>query len=145
MENVFRPVENLVNYPEEQDMNRIAILIILVSILSGCITADFIRLDSEIRAETNPEQIEVLVEDPERPYKVIAMIEVSDEGWDFYLEELKDRMVIETAALGGDAVIIGIESRDSGTIFTPMGAGGFIGTNLKEKRILGKVIVYTKN
>jgi len=85
------------------------------------------------------------VEDPERPYKVIAMIEVSDEGWDFYLEELKDRMVIETAALGGDAVIIGIESRDSGTIFTPMGAGGFIGTNLKEKRILGKVIVYTKN
>lgn len=116
--------------------------ILCVSLLAACITADVLRLDSEDRPATDPAQVELLVDEPDRSYKTIAVITVSDEAWGLPLEELKVRLVTEASALGGDAVIVGIESHDAGTFFSPIGAYGLIGANLEEKRLLGKVIVF---
>jgi hypothetical protein len=52
---------------------------------------------------------------------VIAIVEVSDQGWGLGLEELKQSMLRETAALGGNAVIVGTATSRTGTAFVPIG------------------------
>lgn len=71
------------------------------------------------------------------------MVEASDQGWGLGLEELKQKILKEAAALGGDAVILGTEASLSGTDFVPIGDTSF-GVDDVEKKLIGKVIVYTE-
>ena len=120
-----------------------AALLMLVLAIVGCTTtSDVMRLDETARAPTPLSDVAVLVEDPSRPYSVIAMVEVSDQGWNLSLEELKQSMLKEAAALGGDAVIVGVSSSQSGTAFVPIG-NMYYGVDQVEKKLLGKVVVYT--
>jgi hypothetical protein len=100
------------------------------------------RLDNTARAPTLQSDVAVLVEEPSRPYSVIAKVEVSDQGWGLSFEDLKQKMQREAAAIGGDAVIIGTEATLSGTDFVPIGDTVF-GVDDVEKKLIGKVIVYT--
>jgi hypothetical protein len=100
------------------------------------------RLDDTTRAPTPLSDIDVLVEAPSRPYSVIAMVEVSDQGWGLGLEELKQSMLQQVSDLGGDAVIVGLSSSQSGTAFVPIG-NMYYGVNQVEKKLLGKVVVYS--
>jgi hypothetical protein len=120
----------------------IVFIALFVSLIYACVTSDILRLDSENRPARDPSEVQLLVEEPDQPYKSIAMITVSDEAWGLPLEELKTRLLSDAALLGGDAVIVGIESHDAGTVFSPISGYSFIGTNLEEKRLLGKVIVF---
>jgi hypothetical protein len=118
-------------------------LFALVLATVGCTTtSDVTRLDNSVRAPTAQSDVAVLVEEPSRPYSVIAMVEVSDQGWDFSLEDLKQTMLKEAAALGGDAVIVGTDTSLSGTDFVPIGNTVF-GVGEVEKKLIGKVVVYT--
>lgn len=91
-------------------------------LLFGCTTSDVMRLDGVSRPATLPANVEVFVEEPQRPYKAIAIIEISDDGNDMGLEYLKNEMVREAAKLGADAVIIGARgSKNQGTTFIPIG------------------------
>ena len=72
----------------------------------------------------------------------MAIVQASDQGWGLSLEVLKRKMVERAAALGGDAVILGQQSaQPGGPYFTPMGATLYT-TNVQEKYLAGKVIVF---
>lgn len=123
-------------------MRFLALLLFALATVSCTTTSDVKLLDSTARAPTLHSDVAVLVEEPSRPYTAIAMVEVSDQGWGFGLEELKQKILKEAAALGGDAVILGTEASLSGTDFAPIGDTIF-GVDDVEKKLIGKVIVYT--
>ncbi len=123
-------------------MRCLALLLLVLATVGCTTTSDVKRLDNTARASTLQSDVVVLVEEPSRPYSVIAMVEVSDQGWGLSLEALKQRMQREAAALGGDAVIIGTEASLSGTDFVPIGNTVF-GVDQVEKKLIGKVVVYT--
>ena len=111
-------------------------------LLLGCATADVLQLDKQSRNPTNPAIVEVLLEEPHQAYKAIGLIEVSDEGWGLSLNDLKKKLVKEAAKLGGDAVIIGREPKSAGAVFMPVG-NTFFAVDVAEKKLVGKVIVFT--
>jgi hypothetical protein len=123
-------------------MRFLALLLFALATVGCTTTSDVKLLDSTARAPTLQSDIAVLVEETSRPYTAIAMVEVSDQGWGFGLEELKQKILKEAAALGGDAVILGTEASLSGTDFVPIGDTIF-GVDDVEKKLIGKVIVYT--
>ena len=121
---------------------RLALLVLVLATVGCTATSDVKRLDNTVRASNLQSDVVVLVEEPSRPYSVIAMVEVSDQGGGLSLEVLKKTMQREAAALGGDAVIIGTEASLSGTDFVPIGNTVF-GVDDVEKKLIGKVVVYT--
>ena len=123
-------------------MRRLALLVLVLATVGCTTTSDVKRLDNTARAPTLQSDVAVLVEEPSRPYSVIAKVEVSDQGWGLSFEDLKQKMQREAAAIGGDAVIIGTEATLSGTDFVPIGDTVF-GVDDVEKKLIGKVIVYT--
>jgi hypothetical protein len=123
-------------------MRCLALLVLVLAAVGCTTTSDVKRLDNTARAPTLQSDVAVLVEEPSRPYSVIAKVEVSDQGWGLSFEDLKQKMQREAAAIGGDAVIIGTEATLSGTDFVPIGDTVF-GVDDVEKKLIGKVIVYT--
>lgn len=122
---------------------RFLVLIALLLAFAGCgTTSDVMRLDNKSRAPNSISEISVLVSEPSRPYSTIAIVEVSDQGWELSLEELKQEMLKQAAALGGDAVIVGIGSTSSGAVFVPIG-NMYYAVDQTEKKLIGKVIVYS--
>jgi len=123
-------------------MRCLALLVLVLAAVGCTTTSDVKRLDNTARAPALQSDVAVLVEEPSRPYSVIAKVEVSDQGWGLSFEDLKQKMQREAAAIGGDAVIIGTEATLSGTDFVPIGDTVF-GIDDVEKKLIGKVIVYT--
>jgi hypothetical protein len=110
--------------------------------LAACgTTADVMRVDNTNRGASDPAAIRVLLEEPSQPYTTVAMVKISDQGWDRSLEDLKAAMIKEAAKLGGDAVIVGTETRNAGAAFVPIG-NMFYGVESTEKVLVGKVIVF---
>jgi hypothetical protein len=122
-------------------MKCLAVVMFLLAMVGCTTTSDVMRLDDNTRAPTLLSDVAVLVEEPSRPYSVIAMVEVSDQGWDLSLEELKQSMLEQAAALGGDAVIVGMNTTQSGTALVPIG-NMYFGVDQVEKQLIGKVVVY---
>lgn len=123
-------------------MRCLALVAVLLAVAGCGATADVMRLDDASRPPTTVSRVAVLVSEPSRPYSAIAMVEVSDEGWGLSLEELKQEMLKQAAALGGDAVIVGIGSSKSGAAFVPIG-NMYYAIDQTEKKLSGKVIVYS--
>lgn len=116
--------------------------VLAVLALSSCApTSDVMRVDNVTRGATDPKSIQVLLEDPAKAYSTIAMVKISDDGWGRSLEELKAAMLKEAAKLGGDAVIVGTETKNAGAVFVPIG-NMYYGVDSTEKVLVGKVIVF---
>jgi hypothetical protein len=111
----------------------------------GCATTDVMRTDDGHRPPTAKADVKVFVEEPARPYTTVAIVQASDQGWGLSLEVLKRKMVERAAALGGDAVILGQQSaQPGGPYFMPMGTTLQV-TNVQEKFLAGKVIVFARD
>jgi hypothetical protein len=116
---------------------------LLFGLLLGCAPADVMHLEQQPRAPKRLSDVQVFLDEPTRPYKAIAMVQASDQGWGLSLDTLKSKMVEKAAALGGDGVILGQQSSQSaGTYFMPIG-NALYGMNLSEKKLAGKIIVFT--
>ena len=107
--------------------------IMFLILLSGCASSDFLVLE--------PSSVEMLLDEPDRAYQTIALIEVSDQSWDMDLQTLADKILEEASKLGADAVIIGAQSTESGAFIVPIGYMWYAGA-LNEKKIIGKAIVF---
>jgi len=108
-------------------------------LLAACVSASVQQVDTTARAPRSPDSVEVLEEAPSRAYTVIATIEAgSDLVFDSF-DDLCDEMVAEAAKLGGDALILGLEARDSEFIFT-----GTAMVQSDTRRLSGEVIVYER-
>jgi hypothetical protein len=117
-------------------MNRI-LLPLFILWASGCVGVDVHRLDSQPRPQRQPEAVRVLTEAPDGPYTTIAMVEASTGTVFKGFDDLRRKLIAEAARLGGDAVIIGEEGKESGVLFT-----GTAQINTEEKKLSGRVIVF---
>jgi len=125
----------------EKPARSAAALASLILFLS-CAKADVLVLEPTPHPARLPDSVAVFLEEPTRPYRAIALVEVSDQSWGLSLETLAKRMRLEAGKLGGDAVIIGSQSTESGAVIVPIGNMWYAGAT-KEKKLVGKVIIFT--
>jgi len=113
-----------------------ALPVALCLLAVGCVSVSAQLLDEVVRPARPPDSVAVLCEEPDRQYTVIAVVESSYEGALKGFEDLRREMVVEVAQLGGDAVILGPESKKAGVIFVPT-------PNLFDrKKLTGQVVVF---
>lgn len=104
---------------------------------AGCVTAQTHRLDPELRPARAPESVVVLEETPGQPYTVIARVESRTNAVFESFDDLRAKMRDQAARLGGDAVIVGPETRETEFIILPTGM-----IPSEKKRLAGEVIVF---
>ena len=97
--------------------------------LVACTSVDILRLDPTPRPETNPTAIQLIGQEPTRPYKVIAIVSARTE---LAFGQAQTRLLKEAARLGGHAVLFDTSS------LTHVG-----GSENERQQLTGKVIVYT--
>lgn len=113
--------------------------VLLGVLAAGCVSASVDRLDQGLRPPCPPEGIEMLAEAPECPYIVIARIEARSATIFHGTDDLRQKLVEEAAKLGGDALILGPEGKDSYPVFL---ATGMIMS--EEKTLEAEVIVFDR-
>jgi len=101
----------------------VALLVVLVILAAGCVSANVERFDTAIRRPRPPETIAVLSEAPNQPYTVIAHIESRTDGVVTECDDLRHRLVQEAARLGGHGLILGPEITEEQPVLM---AGGMI-------------------
>ena len=103
----------------------------------GCISTNVKLLDQATRPARSPDSVAVLLEKPDQPYTVIAVLKSSSSTVFDSFDDLRRKMIAEAAMLGADALILGPESSSSTPIFNTV---GFV---MSERRDLtGEVIVF---
>lgn len=96
-----------------------ALLVSLSLAVVGCVSLNVQRLDEVVRPAQPVDSLMVLDEQPDEPYTVIAVVESSVDGALKGFDDLRREMVSEAARLGGDALILGSESKKTRVIFVP--------------------------
>jgi hypothetical protein len=106
----------------------------------GCAGSKVLYLDPHPLPPREPASVRFLTEEPKQSYKVIALIEAGDEGWNITREKLEAKLVAEAAKLGGEAAILCAEKRDSPFVWTyvPLGMAG----TANRTTLAAKVIVF---
>ena len=103
----------------------------------GCTTsADVMRLDQALRPQTRPDSVQLIAQEPQQPYTVIALVTVRVDQLLGSQQDGRNRLLKEAARLGGDAVLLGDGS------MTRVGTGGEYGGS--ELQLTGKVIVFNR-
>ncbi|NIM48011.1 MAG: hypothetical protein GTN78_00420 [Gemmatimonadales bacterium] len=105
----------------------------------GCISTNVQRLDQAVRPARSPDSVAVLLEKPDQPYTVIAVVKSSSSAVFDSFDDLRKKMIAEAALLGGDALILGPESKKSTLIFNTV---GFVQSEWKD--LAGEVIVFDR-
>ena len=116
---------------------RRALFVSLCVVVTGCVTSQTQRLDSVVRPARAPESIVVLEEAPDRPYTVIARVESKADSVFKGFDDLRAEIVGQAADLGGEAVIVGPESRETDFIILTT---GMIAS--EKKRLVGEVVIF---
>ena len=97
-------------------------LLILACLLTvACINTSVQQLDQTLRPAQPTEAVVVLTEEPDQPYTIIAVIESRSSTLFDSFDDLRREMIAEAANLGGDALIVGSESKKSTPIFNTVG------------------------
>ena len=89
------------------------LLVSLCVVVSGCVTSRVLRLDLNVRPAQASELILLFEKAPELPYTVIARIESRTGNVFESFDDLRANIIDQAAQLGGDAVIVGPESRET--------------------------------
>jgi hypothetical protein len=115
------------------------VVALLGVLAAGCVTASVHRLDQDLRPPSPPDAVQVLEQAPDGPYTVIAHIESRSGALFHGSEDLRRKLIEEAAALGGDALILGPEGRDSQPIILVTGM-----IMSEEKTLEADVIVFDR-
>jgi hypothetical protein len=83
--------------------------------------------------------VQILHDQPQRAYTVIALIESNGKSVFDSFDDLRQELVVEAAKLGGEALILGPESTDSEFIFA-----GTAMIKSDKKELSAEVIVYER-
>ena len=103
----------------------------------GCISTNVQRVDYATRPARSPDSVTVLLEKPQQPYTVIAVIEAKAKTVFDSFDDLREQMIADAAELGGEALLLGPESTESEFILT-----GTAMIKSDTRRLTGEVIVY---
>jgi len=113
------------------------LLVSLCVVASGCVTSHVQRLDANVRPEQASDSIVVLEEAPEQSYTVIARIESQTGNVFESFGDLRAKIIDQAARLGGEAVIVGPESRETEFIILMTGM-----IPSEKKKLSAEVIVF---
>ena len=105
----------------------------------GCVNTSVHQLDQAVRPVRSVDSVSLLLEKPEQPYTVIAVIDANTRTVFDSFDDLRDEIAAEAAKLGGEAVILGQEATDTAFIFT-----GIAMIQSDTRRLTGEVIVYER-
>jgi lipopolysaccharide export system protein LptA len=115
-------------------------LVVSVCLLAlGCVNTSVQHLDQSVRQARSADSVSVLLEKPEQPYIVIAVIEANSGTVFDSFDDLRQGLLAEAAKLGGEALILGPESTDSEFVFT-----GTAMIQSDTRKLTGEVIVYER-
>jgi hypothetical protein len=117
-------------------------VVLSMLMLAACAKADVLMLDPVPRPRMSVDSVQVFVEEPAKLYRAIAVIEVSDQSWGLSLAKLTDKLKADAAKMGGEAVILGSQSTQSGAVIVPIGDVLYASATT-ERKLVGKVIVFT--
>ena len=120
-------------------MRKLLLSIAVVSVF-GCASTQVMRTDLTPRAAKSPEQVVFLTEVPDRPFTVVALLKVSDQGWGMDTSKI---LLKKAAELGGDAVLITGESQ-SMSAGASSGGGVTTAVVVPVKDTSARVIVFKK-
>ena len=116
-------------------------LVLIGSILSGCSAVDMVTYDASTRLPVSVDKIDVLLDKPKDPYKVIARIQFGPDAFVSDYQSQTNEVVKLAAGLGADAVIVSYDSQVTG--YTGGNATtGFYGGTSESKFTVGLAIVY---
>ncbi len=124
-------------------MYRLVQLAPFLLLLVSCASASVLKINATVLPPRDASTVQVLLDEPSRKYKTVALVEVSDDGWGLGLDALKKKLTAEAGKLGGDAVVISRQSRTSGAILVPVGNTYWAAANTEEK-LVGRVIVFDR-
>jgi len=117
-------------------LSRVAPLAFVLGTIGCSTSADVLRLDSALRPQTRPDSVQVIAQEPQQRYTVIALVSVRSDPLLGSQDGARRRLVKEAARLGGDAVLLGAGS------LTRVGTGGEYGGS--QLLLSGKVIVFDR-
>jgi len=116
---------------------RRALFMSLCVVAVGCVTSRTHLLDRDVRPARAPASVVVFEAAPGQPYTVIARVESQTVAVFESFEDLRAELRGRAAQLGGDAVIVGPESKE--TEFIILTTGMFPS---EKKKLAGDVIVF---
>jgi hypothetical protein len=125
-------------YVDLEATMRPALRIFICLLVVGCVKVNVQQWDEVERPTRSIDAIEVLLVQPDQPYTVIAVVESSFEGALKGFDDLRREMIAKAAELGGDAVILGPESKKTGVIFVPTPIF------FDKKKLTGEVIAFNR-
>ncbi len=118
---------------------KLALRISLLLFAVGCVRVDVRQLDQVVRPARSPDSIMVLQERPQQHYKVIATIETRGEGLFDSFDDLRRRLIVKAAEVGGEALIVGPESTEWRFIHHPAAL-----IRSERKQLAAEVIVFDR-
>jgi len=113
------------------------LLLSLCILAVGCVTSQVQRLDPNFRSARSPDSILVFDEEPEQSYGVIARIESQTGNVFENVDDLHTNIIKQAALLGGDAVIVGPETKETEFIILMNGM-----LPSETKKVSAEVIVF---
>jgi hypothetical protein len=116
---------------------RRALLVSVWVVLAGCVTSQVHRRDPDVRPPRAPDSVVVLEAAPDEPHTVIASIESRTDTVFKGFEDLRAELIAQAAELGGEAVIVGPEDRETGFLILVTGLIPY-----EVKSLTGEVIVF---
>ena len=111
---------------------RIFSVAMVVAVAACGRSAQILVLDPTPRPQTQPAAIQLIAQEPQQPYTVIALVSAYSRGWP--IEGVpRARLLKEAARLGGEAVLLDASSLTE------------VGSNESRQQVLrGKVIVFQR-
>jgi len=116
---------------------RRAIVVCLCVVAAGCVTSHLQRLDPTVRPARTPDSVAILEGAPDQSYTVIARIQSQTDTVFKGYGDLRAKIVDQAAQLGGEAVIMGPESKETTFLILPTGM-----IPSEKKKLEGEVIVF---
>jgi hypothetical protein len=104
--------------------------------LRAQVTSHLQRLDPNIRPARAPDSVVVYEQAPEQPYTVLARVDSRADDVFTSFDDLRVRIIDQAAQLGGEAVIIGPESKETEFLILVTGM-----IPSEKKKLAGDVIV----
>ena len=127
--------------PRVRRLLPLAVLIVL-----GACGPKVLHVDDQERPARAPEQVQLLLDAPDRPYRTIALIRSREEDLFRSMEDLKRQVRAAAARVGADAVILSLSSQSGVETITTTDAEGNLSVGVgssDDLRVFGRAIIFT--
>ncbi len=123
------------------NLKKVFHLLFISTFLVACSSTDIVTFDSIKRTPTLVSDVEILLDKPTRPYKIIARIQFGPDAFISDYQRQTNEVIKRAAALGAEAVIVSYDSAVSGYTGGNTTTGVYGGTS-ESKYTVGQAIIY---